>query len=183
MVMPGEIVEIVGRLSSGRTSLLAACLASVTRGGGLVALVDTDDACDPASAARAGVDLRRLLWVRCGGDRRVALRAADLLVRCPGFGLVALDLGETPPRLSVAEAFRLRLGARRTGTALVILAGRRITGPGAALALHTERRALDWEGAAPAPTRLRGMITAVQVLRRRGGLGGEPPAGTWQWCA
>src|SRR3989338_5124693 len=88
MVVPGTITEIVGRLSSGRTSLLVACLGEVTGRGAVAALVDADGALDPASAARAGVDLARLLWVRCGGRRDVALRAADLLVRCPGFALV-----------------------------------------------------------------------------------------------
>src|SRR5256885_1440668 len=34
MVIPGEITEIVGRRSSGRTSALLACPAGVTRAGG-----------------------------------------------------------------------------------------------------------------------------------------------------
>src|SRR5438046_9505100 len=74
----GEITEIVGRPSSGRTSLFTSCLRDVTRRGAVAALVDTDQTFDPASAARAGVDLGRLLWVRCGGRRDLALRAADL---------------------------------------------------------------------------------------------------------
>jgi len=57
----GEITEIVGRLSSGRTSLVLTWLAEVTGRGGAVALVDTDDTFDPSSGARAGVELRRLL--------------------------------------------------------------------------------------------------------------------------
>jgi hypothetical protein len=139
----------------------------------VAALVDADDVFDPRSAARAGVEGRRLLWVRCGGRHRLALRAADLLLRCPGFALVALDLGERPARLSFAAAFRLRVAARRTGAALVILAGRRVAGPGASLALLTERCSLEWSGPPAAPTRLARMATAVHVLRRRGGL----PAG------
>ena len=80
----GEITEIVGRPSSGRTSLLVACLRDVAQSGETAALVDTEETFDPASAAQAGVDLRRLLWVRGGGRRDVALRAVDMLVRCPG---------------------------------------------------------------------------------------------------
>src|SRR5438552_12622659 len=76
-VRRGEITEIVGRRSSGRTSLFAACLRGVTRRGAIAALVDADQTFDPVSAARAGVDLRRLLWVRCGGRPDLALRAAD----------------------------------------------------------------------------------------------------------
>src|SRR3989441_9486120 len=77
-VRGGEITEIVGRPSSGRTSLFTACLRAVTRRGAIAALVDADQTFDPASATRAGVDLRCLLWVRCGGRRDLALRAADL---------------------------------------------------------------------------------------------------------
>src|SRR5438045_3884460 len=66
LVRAGTITEIVGELSSGRTSLMTACLRDVTAGGAAAALVDTDAAFDPASAARAGVVLSRLLWVRCG---------------------------------------------------------------------------------------------------------------------
>ena len=183
MIPSCEITEIVGDLSSGRTSLFVACVREVTRRGAVVALVDTDETFDPEDAAGAGVDLRRLLWVRCGGRRDVALRAADLLVRCPGFGLVGLDLGERPPRIPLALAFRLRLTVRRLGTTLLILANRRITGPGAALALKTVRRALQWGGPGSVPTRLAGVRTAVEVLRRRGGLAldGVPEA-TWWWA-
>src|SRR5919198_3968034 len=109
MVRTGEITEIVGDPSSGRTSLLVRTMCEATQRGGLVALVDTDQAFDPPSASRAGVDLRRLLWIRCSGRRDLALRATDLLVRCPGFPLVGLDVGERPPRLPLTLAFRLRL--------------------------------------------------------------------------
>src|SRR5437899_1679925 len=72
----GEITEIVGGPSSGRTSHLVACLRYVASRGETAALVDTEEVFDPGLASRAGVDLRRLLWVRCGGHRDVALRAA-----------------------------------------------------------------------------------------------------------
>ena len=122
MVIPGEITEIVGRRSSGRTSALLACLAGVTRAGGIAALIDSEDALDVESAAHAGVELKRLLWVRCGRVRRqAALRAVDMLARCQGFAVVAWDVGDTPPRLSLALAFRLRLAARQGGAALLIV--------------------------------------------------------------
>src|SRR5918992_532585 len=184
MIVSGEITEIVGSLSSGRTSLLVARLADVTRQGAAAALVATEQAFDPASAARAGVDLRRLLWVRGGGRRDLALRATDLLVRCPGFTLVALDLGERPPPVTLALAFRLRLAVRRTGTALLIMARRRIAGPGATLAVRTRRCRLDWRGPGAAPTRLAGVEITVEVLRGRGGLKDRVPRGpTWWWAA
>src|SRR5713101_1395439 len=79
----GEITEIVGAPSSGRTSHLLACLGDVVSRGETAALVDTEETFDPGSAAEGGMDLRRLLWVRCASNREVALRAADMLVRCP----------------------------------------------------------------------------------------------------
>ena len=174
--MRGEVIEIVGRLSSGRTSLLTAWLTDVTRRGGFVALVDADGAFDPSSAVRAGVDLRRLLWVRTGSRRDTALRAVDLLVRCRGVALVAVDLGESPPRLSLAAAFRWRMAVQRAGTTLVILTARRIAGAGATLAVRTARRALEWSGD-PRPTRLARVATDVEVLR------GHAAAAEHWWCA
>src|SRR5438552_16883544 len=150
--MHGEVIEIVGRLSSGRTSLLTAWLTDVTRRGGIVALVDADGAFDPSSAVRAGVDLRRLLWVRTGIRRDIALRAVDLLVCCRGLALVAVDLGESPPRLSLAAAFRWRMAVPRAGATLVILTARRSAGAGAPLAVRPARRAPEW-GAGRRPTR------------------------------
>ena len=70
----GEITEIVGRPSSGRTSYLLACLSHVVGQGETAALVDAEETFDPRSAAQAGIDLRRLLWVRCGNTSDVYLR-------------------------------------------------------------------------------------------------------------
>lgn len=167
LVRPGAITEITGELSSGRTSLLITGLRDVTRSGAVAALVDADGVFDPAGATRAGVDLRRLLWVRCGHRRDVAVRATDLLVRCPGFALVVLDVGETPPRLSLAAAYRWRLAARRSGAALVVLGARRITGAGAEVSVRARRGRLGWAGPRNAPTRLAGMATCVSVERGR----------------
>jgi hypothetical protein len=41
-------------------------LARATQRGEVCALVDASDAFDPASAAAAGMEMSRLLWVRCG---------------------------------------------------------------------------------------------------------------------
>ncbi len=62
----GALTEMVGSTSSGRTSVMMALMAEVTRRQEVCALVDVTDSFDPASAEVAGVDLRRVLWVRCG---------------------------------------------------------------------------------------------------------------------
>ena len=61
----GCLTEICGSASSGRTSILLASLANATRHGEVCALVDASDALHPASAASAGIEMGRLLWVRC----------------------------------------------------------------------------------------------------------------------
>src|SRR5439155_20912522 len=104
-------------------------------------------------------------------------RAAARRVRRPGRALVPLDLGEAPPRLSLAVAFRLRMATQRAGTTLVILPTRRIAGAGATCAVRTARHALEWSGA-PRPTRLARMATRVEALRGR-----APAVGEHWWCA
>src|SRR5215217_1238391 len=121
----GQVSEIVGPRSSGRTSVLRALMATATRRGELVALIDTLDRFDPASAGAAGVDLARLLWVR-GQDVPLtqlalapgwepsrprsgrtrdsvvaraldrAIKAVNLVLQSGGFGLVALDIADVP---------------------------------------------------------------------------------------
>src|SRR5207302_1859118 len=68
-VPQGELSEICGPASSGRTSLLLALMAEVTSRGELCALVDVNDSLAPDFAAQAGVQLESLLWVRCGGKK------------------------------------------------------------------------------------------------------------------
>ena len=124
----GVLTEIFGPASSGRTSLLHALLAQATAREEVCALVDASDAFDLHSARAAGVDLERMLWVRCGKnvsrssclvsrknqtaiEKREtrneklsfveqALRAADLLLQAGGFGLLMMDLGDIPPAIA-----------------------------------------------------------------------------------
>ncbi len=91
----GAITEIFGGASSGRTSLMYAIAASAALRREYCALVDATDSFDPASAA--GVDLKRLLWIRCAGNAEHALKAVDLLVNGGGFGIVLMDLAGVPP--------------------------------------------------------------------------------------
>jgi RecA DNA recombination protein len=62
----GCLTEICGPASSGRTTLLLSAVAAATRRGEFCALVDAGDTLDPQSAAAAGIELERFLWVRCG---------------------------------------------------------------------------------------------------------------------
>ena len=78
----GCLTEICGPASSGRTTLLLAALAAATQRGEFCAVVDASDALDPQSAMAAGVELDRLLWVRCG-DSSLQRHPSTALRACP----------------------------------------------------------------------------------------------------
>src|SRR5262249_25081603 len=166
----GRLSEIVGPWSSGGSSLLLALMARTTASGHHAALVDGADAFDPASAVAAGADLSRLLWIKCGGRLRAAFSAADLLARCPGFALVALDLGDPslirrkpiPPALCL----RLRIAAEQSDTVLVLRVPHHLAGSAAALAVSLRRIESHWIGR-PHPTRLAGLTSEALILRSR----------------
>jgi recombination protein RecA len=73
----GCLSEICGPASSGRTSVLLAALAEATRRQEVCALVDTTDALDAVSAAAAGVELEKLLWIRCSRTSGSGPRTSD----------------------------------------------------------------------------------------------------------
>ena len=62
----GAITEMIGTECSGRTSLALSFLAQLTRTDRVCAWIDVSNALSPESAAASGIDLKRLLWVRCG---------------------------------------------------------------------------------------------------------------------
>ena len=166
----GCLTEITGPASSGRTSLLVSLLAAATARGEVCALVDAEDAFDPISAASTGVHLEKLLWVRCGHNAEHALKAADLLIQGGGFGVVAMDLGDTPPattrRISLTSWFRLRRAVEHTPTVLVTVARQSNAKTCASLILECARREVSWMGGPPASSRLLGAIR-VEVARRK----------------
>jgi hypothetical protein len=133
----GCLTEICGPASSGRTTLLLAALAAATRRGECCVVVDAGDALDPQSAAAAGVELERLLWVRCGESSpqkclEQLLRAVDLLLESGGFGLIALDLGDLPPQtarhIPLTTWFRFRRAVEHTATVLLAIERQSIAG-------------------------------------------------------
>src|SRR6266581_4310904 len=87
----GSLVELYGPASSGRTSLAFSLLAEATERQQACAFVDVADSLDPLSLAAAGVDLPRLLWIRCGetGDRGSNLKTPSY------FAGVSKEVGKT----------------------------------------------------------------------------------------
>lgn len=150
-------------------------LAVATAGGGVVGLVDTFDRFDARSAARAGVDLDRVLWVRGPAlsegpepwacrERAIvnAIRALDLIVRAGGFAVAALDLADVPPRSLRAVPFTtwLRIARANEGRDTVCLllgdAPRGRSARGKTLPLTTRR---CWAGLSPLRRRFAGFAT------------------------
>ncbi len=149
-VPKGSLTEICGAASSGRTSVAISLLANATQQGECCGWVDAGGVFDPASAAEAGVELGRVLWVNCQGNAEHALQSLDLLIQAGGFGLLVLDLGDTPVRearrIPLASWFRLRHAAERAGTALVALEREICARSCSAVQLELSRKAPLWTG-------------------------------------
>jgi hypothetical protein len=168
----GQLSELHGPPSSGRTGLALSAVAQATAAGALAAWIDPDDRFDPASAGAAGAELGRLLWLRggeAGPGLKPALAAAATLAGSGLFELLVLDLAATPPgtlrRLPGATWIRLQRAVAETRSALLLLGGFHLAcGPGGArLALDASRPL--WSGR-PGPGRLLSGLGARAVAGR-----------------
>jgi recombination protein RecA len=163
----GQLSEVVGPRSSGRTSVMLQTAAAATGRGELVALVDALDMFDVESAAAAGVDLDRLLWIRghvvsnpglCRDTNQRALeqaiRAFTLVLQAGNFGLVIFDAAEAPTeairRLPFTTWLRLQRMVEGSQTMCLLVGGEPMARSSAGLTLR-----LRHEGMRP-PSPLRG---------------------------
>lgn len=185
----GELSELTGPKTSGRTSLLLATLAAATARGEVVGLVDGLDRFDPALAAAAGVDVMRMLWVRGPGLTslplrssrtreaslsdmvvRRAVRAADLIIRAGGFGIVALDLADVPVELMrrVPAAAWMRIAHANEGrdTVGLLLADAPIARSPRGVSVRLTATA-RWTGDSAQRRRLDGLNLSVAVTSAR----------------
>ena len=192
-ILRGHLHEFVAPAGAGGTTLLRATIAAATQAGELCALIDPADAFDPA---HAGIDLRRLLWVR-PRDPLHALRAAEIALEAR-FALVALDLGDAFAQVRRAQPGEVRVvrfdekragfgrfGKKRTGLgsspwarlarcaekhggALVVLAREAQAGTFAVATVELEHGSVVWEGGPGAPGRfLRGTSAICAVARHK----------------
>jgi hypothetical protein len=163
------IVELVGRRSSGRTATLLYWLACATETGETCAIIDLHNQFSPDSAARTGVDLQRLVWVRCEGKVEQALRSADLLLQAGGFGIVVLDLCEADPkalhRIPSSSWYRFQRAVENTPTTFVVCADWAQAKSCAALHLELAPREAVWVGTALFPL-LQEVQTSVTVREK-----------------
>ncbi len=147
---PGTITQIEGLRSSGRTTLGAHILAQATGRGEICAVVDVQSNLYPESLKAAGIRLDHLVWVRCNGNPEHALRSVDLLLHAGGFGVVWLDLCETPlastQRIPLSYWYRFRRAIENTSTILLVCGDSMCAKSSASNNLHLETQAVDWLG-------------------------------------
>ena len=190
----GQLSDIAGPRSSGRTTLLLQVLAAATRRGEIAALVDTFDRLDLASVISAGVDLDRLLWIRGHAisrpqgsgsgalvDRTIerALKALNLVLQAGGFGVVALDLADAPlaalNHIPFTTWLRVQRAIEGSETACVLVAPQPLARSAGGLTLSLDGRT-QWAGHDTKPSgsrRLAGMDMTVRVVSPRRRVDGE----------
>jgi hypothetical protein len=177
----GEITEIIGTrwCSAGRKSLQSQLLSVATKDQ-FCALIDATDSFDPKSARAAGVDLRRLLWIRCGGQGMKAMeqafKSADLLLQgSGGFGLLTLDLAGIPERfvrkVPLSTWFRFRAVVEKLSAPLMVLTPCPVIGISSSLTVNLSGAQIRWSrpttGDSAHARLAMGLDFDVQVAARR----------------
>jgi hypothetical protein len=193
----GQLCELTGPRSSGRTALLLQLLAAATARGELAALVDPCDRLDAASAAAAGIDLDRLLWVRghaadgsgpaaCASLERAverSLKALSLVLQAGGFGVVAWDVADVPAaalgRLPFTTWLRVQRAVEGRDTVCVLVAAEPLARSADGLTLTLAGRP-RWEGRSV--RRLDRMDVTARIVSPRRRVSGEVTVGVLAMC-
>ena len=190
----GQLSEIAGPAASGRTTLALQTIAASTRRGEIAALVDTFDRLDVASAAGAGIDLDRLLWIRgswgpasagpTGPDAIInrALKALNLVLQSRGFACVVIDLADAPPvalkRLPFTTWLRVQRIIEGSDTACLLVAPQPLARSAGGLTLLLAGRPC-WTGDANNNCHLTGADVTVRVVSPRRRVDGEVRIGAF----
>src|SRR5438067_10522093 len=162
----GKMTEVAGR--GARWSMVIATIAAATSMGEAAALVDVGDHFDPQLAEAAGVDLRRLLWVR-PKTLKDAVTAAEML-GATGFQLVVLDAGLPPlrgRRLPDAAWVRLARTCETHGCTLLVSAPYALTGTTSEAMLLAQAVRPRWLGRGTSPRVLAGAEMTVRLEKHR----------------
>jgi len=130
----GRITEILGPLTSGKTTMALKIIAHAQSRRYMAAYIDLSRTFDPDYAFRCGVDLKGLLLVRPNSGRE-ALEIANSLALSGGLGVMVFDsvsglLGETPsPQLMSGALRRITASLADSTCALVFLTSLCFGGP------------------------------------------------------
>jgi RecA/RadA recombinase len=115
----GQLIEITGKVSSGKTSFLFRILAALTRNH-TITYLDFSGSFFPSAAESSGVDLARVLVVK-PDDFRAGLRTAELILRHRIACCVVFDLVRKSGVMSVAMMHRLRREAQKARSIMIFL--------------------------------------------------------------
>ena len=172
----GQLSEIAGPCSSGRTTLLFTLIAAATCRGEIVAVVDTCDRLDAASVVAAQADLERVLWVRGAANGPVeravdqALKALNLVLQAGGFGVVALDLADVPlpalKRIPFTTWMRVQRSVEGSDTACVLVVPEPLARSAGGVTLTLAGHAA-WAGDSDRSRRVDGLDVGVRVVSPR----------------
>ena len=120
----GQLIEITGGVSSGKTSFLFRLLAAWSRER-TVAYVDFDNSFFPDAAAFAGIDLSRLLVVKpepkADDPVKPGVRTAELLLGKKNSDIIVFDLVDRRTPLPIGLLHRLRLKTVRARGMVIFL--------------------------------------------------------------
>jgi hypothetical protein len=164
----GQLLEISGQASSGKTGLALAIAAAFLRSGDICAYVDPQKSFFAPFAAAGGVDLKRLLIVR-PQDATAMRRAIDALVRAGAFAAVVIDCSQNPSAVQTHHCTRLVAQAAKNGTTLVALSHGNTPALAscASLRLHAGDIAPLWQPGSDGEDRLCGYRTSISLIKSR----------------
>jgi hypothetical protein len=175
----GHLSDIVGAPSSGRTAIVVRALAAAAARGEAVALVDTCDTFDPASAAAHDLPLAHLLWVRGDGDPLRALKAFSLILQAGGFGVVVLDVAGVAPallrRFPATTWMRLARMIEGSETVALLVAAERLARSAGGATIACGTASASWRGSAHRARVFTGLEATPRVVGGRGAGDGSRP--------
>jgi recombination protein RecA len=172
----GQLSEIAGPCSSGRTTLLLTLLGAATQRGEIAAVVDTCDRLDVPSAIASHDDVERLLRVRGDAtgpiDRAIdrALKALNLVLQAGGFGVVALDLADVPclalKRIPFTTWMRVQRIVEGSDTACVLVVPEPLARSAGGVTLMLTGKT-GWAGDSDRSRRVDGLDVGIRVVSPR----------------
>ena len=141
-------------------------------------MVDFDNSFHPDSAFSCGVQLDRLLWIRCKSNPEYTMKSADLLLHAGGFGVVLLDLSGAHAnvlnRIPISYWYRFQRAIQNTLLHPFNLRPmRRKQKPASRDSLVCQAKSFSWLGQRPF-TRLCG-ITTIARQRKLASIRREEP--------
>jgi len=133
----GQLVEITGDVSSGKTSFLFRILAALT-GSRRVVYIDFSNSFFPSAAESSGIDLSNVLLLR-SNNLREGLRTAEIILQNKIACCIVFDLVRKSGALPISLMHRLRQKILKAGAIMIFLTeGKRDMIPTSMISLRFE---------------------------------------------